>query len=134
MGWDIPPADITGAWKVSSVPAVSTAPSASQAIAGANLRNVLTGFNLMLSAIAAQTIIYFTIRDGATGAGTILFQWPVVLALGAVFSLSGSGMYIPGSINTAFTCELTNEAGVVTAPVATNFAAILIQGGVDAQF
>lgn len=121
----------SGFWMASSVPAVSTAPSASRAAAGAGVKNVLTGFSITLNAIAAQTIIYFTLRDGATGAGTILHQWYVVQAIGTTFNFGIGGLYVPGSANVAMTIELTNQTGAVTAPVATNFASVLMWGNTE---
>ncbi len=122
-----------GFWKAASVPAVSTAPSASQAAAGAGVKNVLQGFLVNFTAIAAELIgtVYFTIRDGATGAGTILSQIPIGLAIGGTFVFGESGLYVPGTANTAFTIELTNQAGVVTAPAATDFASILMWGNTE---
>jgi hypothetical protein len=123
----------SGYWKAFSVPIVATAPSASQAAAGVGIKNILTGFLITFTAIAAELIgtVYFTIRDGATGAGTILAQIPVVQALGSTFQFGLSGMYVPGTANTAMTMELTNQAGVVTNPVGTDFATVLIWGNTE---
>lgn len=120
-----------GYWKASHVPAVSTAPTASQASAGAGVKNVLRGFTVSLTAVAAQTVIWFTLRDGATGAGTILMQWPVTQAVGTAFEYSQNGMYVAGTAATAMTLELTNQSGAVTNPVTNNFAAVLMWGGTE---
>lgn len=121
----------SGFWKTFSVPAVTTAPSASQASAGGGVKNVCTGFILSLTAVAAQTVIWFTLRDGATGTGTILLQIPVIQAVGSAYSYSSGPLYVPGTAATAMTLELTNQAGTVTNPVATNFAAILMWGNTE---
>jgi hypothetical protein len=89
------------------------------------------GFSISLTAIAAQTVIWFTLRDGATGVGTILMQWPVIQAIGTAFEYSITGLYVPGTAATAMTLELTNQVGTVTAPVATNFAAVLMWGNTE---
>lgn len=111
-------------FQVTSFPAAATVASASRVAAGAGVRNVCTEVTFSIDAVAAQTIIFVTLRDGATGAGTILRQWivPPQAAAGA-FSQTWSGLWIAGTANTAMTVETTNQAGAVLAPAATNFAA-----------
>lgn len=119
-----------GSWKAFSVPAVSVAPTASQGAGAAGVKNVCLGVHLALAQIAAQaSVMYFTLRDGATGAGTIIMQWPVAIGgVNSVFLWDETGLYIPGTAATAMTLELTNQAGVVTNPTATNFASCTMWG------
>lgn len=117
-----------GSWSVQSTPAVTTAPSATKAAGAAGVRHVATGALISLSAVAAQTIIYFTLRDGATGAGTILWQIGVTAPAGGNFNMAFPLPNLPGSAATAMTLELTNASGAVTNPVATNFATATLFG------
>jgi len=117
-----------GGWPVQSTPAVSTAPSASKAAGAAGVRHVATGCLLSLAAVAAQTIIYFTLRDGATGAGTILWQIGITQPAGGQFTMAFPLPNLPGTAATAMTLELTNAAGALTNPVATNFATATLFG------
>jgi hypothetical protein len=118
-----------GSWSVQSTPAVTTAPSATKAAGAAGVRHVATGALISLSAVAAQTIIYFTLRDGATGAGTILWQVGVIAPAGSNIGPVAIPLpNLPGSAATAMTLELTNASGAVTNPVATNFATATLFG------
>lgn len=118
-----------GSWSVQSTPAVSTAPSATKAAGAAGVRHVATGVLISLSAVAAQTIIYFTLRDGATGAGTILWQVGLIAPIGTnIGPLALPLPNLPGTAATAMTLELTNAAGAVTAPVTNNFATATLFG------
>lgn len=122
-----------GTWKAFHVPAVTTAPTATQAAGAAGVKNVLLGFTFALSAVAAQAIntVYITLRDGATGAGTILAQWPVIAAITTQYTYGLSGLYVPGTAATAMTMEMTNQAGAVTNPAGGNFAFILMWGNTE---
>lgn len=123
-----------GTWRVSSVPVVSTAASASQSAGAAGIKNVCIGLTIMLSAVAAQNAaIFFTLRDGATGAGTILMQWPLgtLLGAGGTYDRTLTGLYVPGTAATAMTLETTIQNGTLQAPVATNFVACMMWGNTE---
>jgi len=105
-------------WVVNSSPATSSQGSASIA-AEANVRHVADGvcFSAAAAGAIAATSITVTIRDGASGAGTVLrtFQTaiPVAAASGqqevAPFC-TPAGMGLVGTTNTAMTAEFS--AGV----------------------
>lgn len=107
-------------WSLQHQPAAATQATISQA-ADANGRHVVTSITVCLSAVAAQTSLLFNLRDGATGAGTIL--WSARLA-----GPAGSGqcqtanVTIVGTKNTAMTLESS------AAPAATNFATVTLNG------
>lgn len=116
-------------FKVGSFPAVQVAPSASQAAGGAGVRNVVNEVSFSVDAVAVQAALVFTLRDGATLLGTILKQWFVALAAGATYEKTYSGLWIPGTANTAMTLECTNVAGTALQnPAATNFANCSLSG------
>jgi hypothetical protein len=117
-----------GSWPVQSTPAVTTAPSASKAAGAAGVRHVATGALISLTAVAAQTIIYFTLRDGATGAGTILWQIGLTQPAAGQFTMAIPLPNLFGTAATAMTLELTNASGALTNPVATNFATATLFG------
>lgn len=114
---------VTGAgqWAVNSQPAVATQASASRA-AIPGTRHVCKSVSVSLAAVAAQGIIYFNLRDGASGAGTILWSVAFVLAAGTSDRVTLSGLDIVGSVNTAMTLESS------AAPAAGNFATAALTG------
>lgn len=108
-------------WSVNNNPAASAQASASKA-AAPFLRHVCTSISATLSAVVAQTLISLNLRDGATGAGAILWSKQVVLPAGGVWEVNLTGLAIPGSANTPMTLEFS---GV---PVATNVESVAMTG------
>lgn len=109
-------------WSVNSTPAVSTQASASIA-AEASVRHVADSvcFSAGATTAPALTNLQINIRDGATGAGTILASFQVVIPATAVQHITPyciSGLNLVGTTNTAMTAEwsalLTNEFEQVT--------------------
>lgn len=112
-----------GEWSVVSQPAATTAASASRAAAAAGVKHVAVSATVCISAVAAQPDIIFNLRDGATGAGTIL--WTVRLAsptIGSSLCVTSPRLNIIGSAATAMTLESA------AAPAATNFATATLAG------
>jgi hypothetical protein len=110
-------------------PAVATAATASLGAGAAGQRNVCTGILVSFSTAAtAQTIIFFTLRDGATGAGTIKLQIPIILAANSQFSKFFSIPNLAGTSATAMTLELTDASGTVANNVTNSFSACAIFG------
>ena len=96
-------------WVVSHAPAVSQQATASKAAGAAGVKHVATGLSFGLSArtaVAASTVTV-NLRDGATGAGTILASWTfdLVAATLAPITVSLSGLQLQGSAATAMTLE-----------------------------
>lgn len=104
-----------GEWAVNSEPAVTTQATASRAAGGAGVRHVCRSLHFSLAAVVAQGIVYARVRDGASGAGTILWSQAVVLPAAGNAQIVLSGLNIVGSANTAMTFEWS------AAPAATNF-------------
>lgn len=111
-----------GEWAIQHTPAAATQATITRAAGGAGVRHVCRSVTCSILATAAQGQIILNLRDGATGAGTIL--WSSQFSLGAASSdrITLSGLNIVGSGNTAMTLE------VAAAPAATNFASVALTG------
>lgn len=100
-----------GMWSVVSTPAAGVQASASIAAGAAGVIHVCTGIVVTFGAIAAPvaTAGSWVLRDGATGAGTILAsgQVPVPAAVFIGPPVVLSDITIPGTAATAMTLEFT---------------------------
>lgn len=108
---------IVSTWRINNSPAVNTAATISQG-AAAGLRHVCTGFVAVLGngAVAAAGTGTCNLRDGATGAGTLLWSmdFAIPAVAGSLQVISVSGLNIVGSTNTAMTLEFTAGGGANT--------------------
>lgn len=109
-----------------NVPAAATQATITQAAGGAGVKNVCTSITITLASTAAPTagVVTFHLRDGATGAGTILWsgQLSITAVAGASASLSTGAIWIEGTANTAMTLESS------AAPPAASFATVSMSG------
>jgi hypothetical protein len=123
-GGPLPPAGEPGSPIIAfDTPAAATAPDADTPTAGAGFRNILQNLTVTLNAVAAQGVLTVVVRDGATGAGTILYSFFIgPLAAGTSQIINIPGLNIYGSDDTEMTVETT------AAPAATNFASIAWTG------
>jgi hypothetical protein len=100
-----------GAWSFTHAPAGGAQATGTKASAGTGLKNVLTGFTVSALATGAVTAekVTFVLRDGATGAGTIIYGFdmePLAAAAGNTNTQFGlSGLWIPGTAATAMCFE-----------------------------
>lgn len=90
-----------------------TAAQATKAIAAvAGAKHVLTSIGAYIACGAtAQTPLLVYVRDGATGAGTILWAGAVAAPADGMGKIELSGLQITGSLNTIMTIEFS-AAGV----------------------
>lgn len=98
-------------WSVASTPATGTAASASKATGGSGVQHVCRSisFALAVDGTHAQAAIQINLRDGAPGAGTILWSLTILKAAVEALSLFHVGdLNIPGSANTAMTLEFAS--------------------------
>lgn len=106
-------------WVASSAPAAATQASAVRAAGAAGVRHVCTAVSITVSggaaAPAAQTLT-FNLRDGASGAGSVLASWTVGVeaAAGKTVTINLSGLQIPGTAATAMTLEGSAAPGANT--------------------
>lgn len=108
-----------GDWTALHVPAVNTKATISKAAGAAGVRHVCTGLTVVLAGdttapAAAQLTV--ALRDGGTGAGTILWQAIITLpaVAGAMNGITRSGLNIRGSAATAMTLEFSAAGGANT--------------------
>jgi hypothetical protein len=95
----------TNAWAIEQHPAAAGTPSISQAAAADPMRNVCKSLTVSIACGAtAQTPIRAFLRDGASGAGTILWSGAFAAVAGAAFSISARGAW-KGSPGVAMTLE-----------------------------
>jgi hypothetical protein len=110
---------LLGNWSINNVPAAATQATISRAAGAAGVRHVCTSIDatLIIPPTVNQPAIQLNLRDGATGAGAIL--WSRRFGVGAavvdalVQTVSISGLSIPGSAATAMTLEFS-AAGAAT--------------------
>jgi len=97
-----------GNWAVSAQATAGT-PSASRASGGAGVRHVCNAVSIVVSAGAtAQTPVIVNLRDGATGAGTILHTWALSTPANGMGVVAVSDLNIVGSAATAMTLEFAS--------------------------
>jgi len=107
----------TNAWALEQHPAAAGTPSISQAAGVDPIRNVCKSLTVTIACAAtAQTPIRAFLRDGATGAGTILWSGSLAAVAGAAFSISARGAW-KGSPATAMTLEF--EGALATGVLGT---------------
>lgn len=111
---------LPGQWSVTNAPAINTQATASKSAGAAGVRHVCTGLTCTLAQDATGSVqlgILFNLRDGATGAGTILASFTLSCAAtaGQCTVLSISGLNIPGSAATAMTLENAGTPATHTA-------------------
>jgi hypothetical protein len=112
-----------GEWTLTHAPAADTQATATRAAGGAGVRHVLKSIQASINAVAAITApLTVVVRDGASGAGTILWQDRLTAPAGTDSRVSKEGLNIVGSANTAMTVEFT------AAPGATNFETVSATG------
>jgi hypothetical protein len=101
-------------WSVTDTDAGATQSTASKAAGGGTVRHVATSITVCRgdTVVAAPALAH--LRDGATGAGTIIRSWVIgVSAINESKCESLSGLNMTGSANTAMTIEFV-AAGSAT--------------------
>jgi hypothetical protein len=116
-------------WSAVHAPAANTQATASKSAGAAGVRHVCTGFSAALySGSTAVTVpatpVTVTIRDGASGAGTILWQHglSVITTAGGSAHIALSGLSLVGTAATAMTIEFSAAGG------AGSFETVSMQG------
>lgn len=111
-------AEKSARWSVVSVPVAGTQASASRAAGGAGVRHVVDCVSFAAESTTAPALTgeNVAIRDGATGAGTIIWEW--ILAVSAqtgqdIAPHSICGLNLIGTANTAMTFEFSAGVGNV---------------------
>jgi hypothetical protein len=105
-----------GGFAITHTPAAGSQATISQAAGAAGVKNVAEGVCFGFSAttaLAGITTVTVNLRDGATGAGTILQSWQYTLpaAVVAPFGQCFSSLHISGTAATALTLEFSAAVG-----------------------
>ncbi|OLE23436.1 MAG: hypothetical protein AUG49_15995 [Catenulispora sp. 13_1_20CM_3_70_7] len=119
-----------GYWTVTNGPAAGTAASASKGTGAAGVRHIGTNLSFGFSAstaLAGIATVTVNLRDGATGAGTVLKSWQFTLPAATVapVHVELAGLSEVGTAATAMTLEFA--AGVANLMTYANL------GGYDAS-
>lgn len=111
---------VGGQFSLVHSPAAATQATTSQAAGAAGVKNVATGVGFSISTVGtAQTVLSIVLRDGATGAGTILWQMQFILPVNTTLIHSVSLPHIQGTAATAMTVE-SSAAGVAASVISVN--------------
>jgi hypothetical protein len=108
-----------GMWTVLSTPSISTQATASKTAGSAGVIYVATAVSATVavgaSAWTPTAPVLLNLRNGATGAGTIIGSWYVTCpaAVGSCTTFTLSGLSIPGSAATAMTLEFAAASTLV---------------------
>lgn len=116
----------TDDWSVNHVPAANTQATIGKAAVG-DKRHRCTGITATCYGVAAVAGVLVNLRDGATGAGTILWTGYLASAANLGAQLIVTGLNIVGSVNTAMTLEFAAASG------ATTFQAVTLTGWTGAD-
>src|SRR5271169_4709511 len=99
---------VGGQFAIVHMPAAATQATISQGAGASGVKNVATGASFAISTVGtAQTVLSVALRDGATGAGTILWQKQFILPVNTTLSENIAFPDITGSAATAMTFEFS---------------------------
>lgn len=118
-----------GQFSIFHTPAAATQATISQAAGAAGVSNVATALSFAIyTGATAQTIITVSLRDGATGAGTVKWSKSVALPANSFWSENVTLPDIVGTAATAMTVEFS------AAGVANSVQSVCLMGYTTAQF
>jgi hypothetical protein len=107
-----------GDWSITHTPAANTQATITRAAGAAGTRHVCTSISVTLIGLAAavEATVLVNLRDGATGAGTILWSARMLVTgtAGSETGISISDLNIVGSDATAMTLEFAAAGGANT--------------------
>jgi hypothetical protein len=90
-------------------------PSASKAAGGGTVKHVATSISICVGAAGtAQPVVQVNLRDGASGAGTIIRSWQLAAPINTNACNDLSGLNMSGSANTAMTIEFAAATAAAT--------------------
>jgi hypothetical protein len=115
-----------GEWSVNHTPAANTVATITRAAGAAGVRHVCRSISATLIglAAAAEATVLVNLRDGATGAGTILWSTRLLVTgtTGSETGITLANLNVIGSAATAMTIEFAAAGG------ANTFEAVAITG------
>ena len=107
-------------WAINHAPAATTQATIARA-ATTGARHVAKHLTVCVTEVAAQPALAFNLRDGATGAGTVVWTASLSAAAGTSQCVAAD-VDIIGTANTAMTLESA------AAPASTNLATVSLNG------
>jgi hypothetical protein len=103
-----------GTWSITNAANAGT-PSASKASGGGSVRHVATCVSVSVAAAGtAQPAVQVNLRDGATGAGTIVRSWQFAAPANDSANIDLCGLNITGTAATAMTIEFAAATAAAT--------------------
>ena len=109
-------------WRVRDLDVGATQSVATKAAGGTTVRHVATAISACMSATVAQVPLTVNLRDGATGAGTIIRSWTIGIAsVNESKCVAESGLNETGTGDTAMTLEFS-AAGAATTTTTVNLS------------
>jgi hypothetical protein len=116
-----------GQWTSNHTPNAATQATITKTAGGAGVRHICYGITATIACgTTAQTPLTVYLRDGATGAGTVLWSATISAPANGVGGICITDLNIVGSANTAMTLEFSG-AGVADSKQAVTLM------GYDAQ-
>lgn len=102
-------------WSVTNTPAANTQATVTKAAGGTTVRHVATSITACFVGTVTAAPVQINLRDGASGAGTILRTWFIgIPTANGGDCVNLSGLNITGSANTAMTLEFVAAGGANT--------------------
>lgn len=113
-----------GQFAIVHTPVAATQATISQAAAGAGVSNVCQSISASLCTVgtAQAAAVQLNLRDGATGAGTILWSKTFSFGTTTMITVDITGLNLKGTANTAMTLEFS------AAGVAASFESVALGG------
>lgn len=106
--------ELRGDWSVQHTPGTAAQATITKA-AVAGSQHVCTGVSATLSAAAtASGIVIVNLRDGASGAGTILGSWGLSCPVQGSALIFLAPLNIPGTVGNAMTLEFAGAGAAAT--------------------
>lgn len=103
---------LTDLWSVNHTPAANTQATATRAAGAAGVRHVIKKLSWSIANPTALAAVFnVNVRDGASGAGTVLWSYAAIVAAGADRTFSEDGLMIIGTAATAMTIEFSAAGG-----------------------
>lgn len=103
-----------GNWSQNNTPGINIQGTTTRAAGAAGVRHICTSIHATLAMDAASVpgFLLVNLRDGISGAGTILWSAVVIGTIGETFQIELSSLSIVGSAATAMTLEWNGGGGV----------------------
>lgn len=110
-----------GEWTEFAEPAVAVVATTTKAAGGATERHICKSISGHCAAAAGAPsgLVFLRLRDGAAGAGTILWSGVMDAVAGTTVMVNLSGLNILGSLATAMTLEFSAAPGAAAAQTVT---------------